>query len=174
VVVLAAAAALFGLAAPTAFAIYNVAHEHSGPGTMSGPSRDSGFGFGGPGGPGGRGPGGDTADNAALAQLLESADSRWAAASIGSMGTSGLELKTGASIMAIGGFTGSDNSPTLAQFQAYVADHQVRYFIGSDRGGPPHGNAGSAQEITAWVKQNFTPIDVGGTTVYDLSQPLNH
>ena len=47
VVVLVAAAALFGLAAPTAFSIYNVAHSHTGPGTMSGPSRDSGF--GGPG-----------------------------------------------------------------------------------------------------------------------------
>jgi 4-amino-4-deoxy-L-arabinose transferase-like glycosyltransferase len=178
VVVLIAAAAIFGLAAPTAFSIYNVAHEHSGPGTMSGPSRDSGF--GGPGGggsgapfggPGGGGPGGAEADNAALAQLVEGADSRWAAASVGSMGVSGLELNTGASIMAIGGFTGSDNSPTLAQFQAYVADHQVRYFIGSDRGGPSHGKSGSGQEITAWVQQNFTPIDVGGTTVYDLSQP---
>jgi 4-amino-4-deoxy-L-arabinose transferase-like glycosyltransferase len=176
-VVLATAAALFGLAAPTAFAIYNVTHEHNGPGTMSGPSRDAGFGQGGPGGSGsqggpfgGHGPGGGEADNAALAQLLEGTDSRWAAASIGSMGVSSLELKTGVSLMAIGGFTGSDNSPTLAQFQSCVDDHEVRYFIGSDRGGPPHGRSGPAQEITAWVQQNFTPIDVGGTTVYDLSQ----
>ena len=71
VVVLVTAAALFGLAAPTAFAIYNVTHEHSGPGTMSGPSRD--YSFGGPGGAGrswrtgGRGPVGE-ADNAALAR----------------------------------------------------------------------------------------------------------
>jgi 4-amino-4-deoxy-L-arabinose transferase-like glycosyltransferase len=167
VAVLATGAAVFGLAAPTAFAIYNVVHEHSGPGTMSGPGRDAAFSFG---GPGGRRPGEFQADNAALAQLLEGADSRWAAASIGSMGASGLELETGASIMSIGGFTGSDNSPTLAQFQADVADHQVRYFIGSDRGGRPHGKSGAAQEITAWVQQNFTPIDVGGATVYDLSQ----
>jgi 4-amino-4-deoxy-L-arabinose transferase-like glycosyltransferase len=178
VVVLVAAVALFGLAGPTAFSIYNVAHSHSGPGTMSGPSRGSGFGGpggGGPGapfgGPGGRGPGRAEADNAALAQLVEGIDSRWAAASVGSFAVSGLELKTGASIMAIGGFAGSDDSPTLSQFQAYVADHQVRYFIGSDRGGPPHRKSGPGQEITAWVQQNFTPIDVGGTTVYDLSQP---
>ena len=176
-VVPVAAAALLGLAAPTAFAIYNVAHTHAGPGTMSGPSRDSAVGGGGPGGPGasfggpgGRGPGGAEADNAALAQLVVGVDGRWAAASVGSFTVSGLELKTGASIMAIGGFTGSDNSPTLAQFQSYVADHQVRYFIGGDRGGPSRGKSGPAQEITAWVKQNFTPTDVGGTTVYDLSQ----
>jgi len=84
---------------------------------------------------------------------------------------SGLELKTGASIMAIGGFSGGDNSPTLEQFQSYVADHEVRYFIASERGGPHHDSSGPAQEITTWVQQHFTPIDVSGTTVYDLSQP---
>lgn len=165
------AAALFGLAAPAAFAIYNVTHTHSGPGTMSGPARDGGFG-GGPGGPGGpgRGFGGNEAENQALVQLIKGADSHWAAASVGSMGVSSLELKTGASLMAIGGFTGSDNSPTLAQFKQYVCDGQVRYFIASDRRGP-HGDAsGSGADITQWVQQNYTPMHVGDTTVYDLSQ----
>ena len=55
--------------------------------------------------------------------LVSNTDNRWAAASVGSFTASSLELKTGASIMAIGGFTGSDNSPTLAQFQSYVADN---------------------------------------------------
>ena len=58
----------------------------------------------------------------------------------------------------------------LEQFQSYVADHEVRYFVVSNRDGPHHGNSGPAQEITTWVQQNFTAIDVGGTTVYDLSQ----
>jgi hypothetical protein len=71
--------------------------------------------------------------------------------------------------MAIGGFSGSDDSPTLAQFQQYVADGDVRYFIGSDRGGPPEfRRAGTAAEITAWVKEHFAPMQVGGATVYDL------
>ena len=91
------------------------------------------------------------------------------------MTASSLELKTGASVMAIGGFTGSDNSPTLAQFQAYVADHEVRYFIaGEPTSGPDHGReSGTAHEIATWVKQNFTPIDVAGTTVYDLDAPIS-
>lgn len=175
------AAALFGLAAPAAFAIYNVTHTHSGPGTMSGPAREGGFG-GGPGGQGGqggpdggfRGGGGGPgaqADNPALEQLVENAGNRWAAASVGSFTVSSLELKTRASLMAIGGFTGSDNSPTLAQFKQYVSDGQVRYFIASDGRGP-HGDAsGSGAEITQWVQQNFTPMHVGDTTVFDLSQP---
>jgi hypothetical protein len=52
---------------------------------------------------------------------VEGLDNRWAAASVGSFTASSLELQTGASIMAIGGFTGGDDYPTLAQFQAYVA-----------------------------------------------------
>jgi hypothetical protein len=170
--IVAAAAVIFGLAGSTAFAVYNTTHSHSGPGTMSGPVKAGGFdGFG---GSGGRGPGGSRGDNAELQALVTGLDNRWAAASIGSMEVSDLELKTGASLMAIGGFTGGDPSPTLAQFQQYVADGQVRYFIGSDRGGPggPGGNrTGAASDITTWVEQNFTKRDVGGTTVYDLSQP---
>jgi 4-amino-4-deoxy-L-arabinose transferase-like glycosyltransferase len=87
------------------------------------------------------------------------------------MTVSSLELQTGASLMAIGGFTGGDPSPTLAQFQQLVADGQVRYFIASDRGGPPGHRGGSAGEISAWVEQNFTKRDVGGTAVYDLESP---
>ena len=161
VVVLVAAAALFGLAAPTAFSIYNVTHSPSGPGTMSGPSRDAGFG-------GDRPPGSGPTDDTALAELVEHVDNRWAAATVGSHLASSLELKTGVSVMAIGGFNGADNSPTLAQFQGYVADGQVRYFIPGDRGVPPGSKSGSAGDITTWVKQNFTPTDVGGTSVYDL------
>ena len=100
-----------------------------------------------PGGHGG--PGGRIAENAALAEMVQGLDNRWAAAAIGSMGASGLELKTGASIMAIGGFTGSDDSPTLEQFQGYVADHEVRYFIAGEPFGPPgRHESGAASEIT--------------------------
>ena len=91
------------------------------------------------------------------------------------MRASGLELKTGASIMAIGGFTGGDDSPTLEQFQALCRRrHEVRYFIAGEPFGPPgRHESGAASEITSWVEQNFTPIDVGGTTVYDLSAPAS-
>jgi 4-amino-4-deoxy-L-arabinose transferase-like glycosyltransferase len=165
--VVAIAAALVGLGGPAAFSIYNAATAHSGPGTMSGPQKAGGFGFGGgPRGPGGPGRGGD---NAQVEALLKGVDNRWAAAGIGSMSVSDLELETGASLMAIGGFTGGDPSPTLTQFQQYVSDGQVRYFLAdSGRGGPPGHRTGTASEITTWVEQNFTKKDVGGTTVYDL------
>jgi 4-amino-4-deoxy-L-arabinose transferase-like glycosyltransferase len=162
----AVAAAIFGLGGSAAFSIYNAASAHSGPGTMSGPQRPGGFGDFGKGGPGGPGRNGD---NAQVEALLRGVDSRWAAAGIGSMQVSGLELKTGTSLMAIGGFTGGDPSPTLAQFQKYVADGQVRYFLAdSGRGGPFGHREGSAADITAWVEKTFAKMDVGGATVYDL------
>jgi 4-amino-4-deoxy-L-arabinose transferase-like glycosyltransferase len=163
------AAAVFGLGGAASYSIYNAASAHNGPGTMSGPQKPGGmFGGGGPGGPGKGGPGGRS-DSPQLEALLKGADNRWAAAGIGSMSVSDLELKTGTSLMAIGGFTGGDPSPTLAQFQQYVADGQVRYFLAdSGHGGPFGHSSGSSADITAWVEKTFTKSDVGGTTVYDL------
>ena len=51
---------------------------------------------------------------------------RWAAATMGSQGAAIMELRTGTAVMAIGGFMGSDPSPTLEQFQAYVANGDIR------------------------------------------------
>ena len=72
--------------------------------------------------------------------------------------------------MAIGGFNGSDPSPTLAQFEKYVADGEIHYFIGggSGRGGMNAGGSTSS-EITTWVSENFTAKTVDGVTIYDLS-----
>jgi 4-amino-4-deoxy-L-arabinose transferase-like glycosyltransferase len=176
-----AAALLFGVGASAAYAIETVAKPHGGPMPSAGPNNSS-FGFS-PGGPGGQGPNpgpgghggpsfGHDANNVALQQLVGGSETRWSAASIGSMTASRLELKTGASIMAIGGFSGGDNSPTLEQFQRYVANHDVRYFIAGDRG-PRSGSRGSADAITTWVKEHFRATDVGGTTVYDLFEPTS-
>ena len=177
--VLAALACLVGLGATVAYSWQTVAGQHNGPVATSGPAKAGGFGFGPPGG--GDKPGdesgdksGDpfgTRDNPQLEGLLKGTDSRWAAAGIGSMQVSTLELKTGESLMAIGGFTGGDPSPTLEQFQKYVSDGQVRYFIASERFGPPGHRDGTATEISSWIEANFAKADVGGTTVYDLESP---
>ncbi|MFI6996558.1 ArnT family glycosyltransferase [Nocardia sp. NPDC050175] len=119
------------------------------------------------------GPGSSVSNNnTALQELLKNTNGRWAAATIGAHTAGSLELATGTSIMAIGGFTGSDNSPTLAQFQQYVANGDIKYFIADDAQGhgPDHESEGSSSEITAWVKANFTATTVGGSTIYNLSQ----
>ena len=75
--------------------------------------------------------------------------------------------------MAIGGFTGSDPAPTLAEFKALVAAHEIHYFVasgGAAGAGGPGGGSGYGSQITAWVKQHFTARTVGGMTVYDLAK----
>jgi hypothetical protein len=72
--------------------------------------------------------------------------------------------------MPIGGFNGSDPSPTLAEFEQDVAAGRIHWFIASGmRGGVSNGGSNASAEIAAWVEENFIPQTVGGTTLYDLS-----
>jgi hypothetical protein len=79
--------------------------------------------------------------------------------------------------MAVGGFNGSDPSPTLAQFQQYVAKRDIHYFAAGGgmggRGGPGGGSSGTGSQISTWVEANFTQVTIGGSTFYDLTQPLS-
>ncbi len=174
-VAVAAAGLLAGLGGTAAYTIDTVASAHGGAMPTSGPHRSHlPLGFG-PGWIGASGPPGPpTSHNAELEALVKQADNRWAAATVGSRAAGSLELSTGASVMAIGGFSGGDNSPTLHQFQQYVADGQIHYFIvgGNGPGGGhrgPGGESGTAPAITEWVKQRFTAQNIGGTDVYDLT-----
>ena len=106
--------------------------------------------------------------------LLEAdADSyTWVAAAIGSNTASGYQLATELPVMAIGGFNGSDPSPTLAQFKQYVADGEIHWFIASGGTGGGMGGSGTSSEISQWVEDNFTATTVDGVTLYDLSGGL--
>lgn len=123
------------------------------------------------GGPGGGLLNGSTASSDMIALLEKNADGyAWVAATVGSNNASGYQLATGEPVMAIGGFNGTDPSPTLAQFQQYVAEGKIHYFIGGGTGGGSRtGGSAAAQEIAGWVEQNFTASTVGGVTVYDLT-----
>jgi 4-amino-4-deoxy-L-arabinose transferase-like glycosyltransferase len=131
---------------------------------------------GAPGGVTGGGAGGLLEGSAASAEMvaLLTADAdayTWVAAAVGSNSASGYQLATGLPVMAIGGFNGSDPSPTLAQFQEYVAQGRIHYFIGGGGfGGMPADSGSSASaDIAAWVAQTFPSTTVDGVTVYDLS-----
>ncbi len=62
--------------------------------------------------------------------------------------------------MAIGGFNGSDPSPTLERFQQYVADGRIHWFIAGGQ---------TSSQISTWVQQNFPSVTVDGVTLYNLS-----
>ena len=169
-----------------------------GPGTGSGPGGAGGPGAGAPaqgttdqgttdGTTRGAGrPGGNTAGSAGglingstssaemTALLLTDADDyTWVLAAVGSQSASGYQLATERSVMPIGGFNGSDPSPTLTEFQQLVADGEIHFFIaGGGQGGGRGGQgdtSGSSAEISTWVAETFASTTVDGVSVYDLS-----
>ncbi|MFE2438934.1 glycosyltransferase family 39 protein [Streptomyces sp. NPDC059409] len=131
------------------------------------------------GGAGGGGMGGllNGAEVGSEAKKLLEADAdsyTWVAAAIGSQNAASYQLGTGEPVMAIGGFNGTDPSPTLAQFKKYVADGRIHYFIaGGGMGGGMGGDSGAASQITSWVEATFKEVTVGSATFYDLTSPTD-
>ena len=109
--------------------------------------------------------------SAEITALLQAdADSyTWVAAAVGSNSASGYQLASEQPVMAIGGFNGSDPSPTLAEFQQYVANGEIHYFIGGSGLGRSMGGSDSSSEIASWVEDSFTATTVDGVTLYDLT-----
>ncbi|WP_254885687.1 glycosyltransferase family 39 protein [Streptomyces sp. NA02950] len=132
---------------------------------------------GGPGGgtKGGMGGllGGREVGSQVKAALTKDADDYiWAAAAIGSQNAASYQLATEKPVMAIGGFNGSDPSPSLAQFKEYVKQGKIHYFVASATGrggGPGGGSSGTSSKITSWVESTFKEVTVGDTTLYDLT-----
>ncbi|MDQ0680763.1 4-amino-4-deoxy-L-arabinose transferase-like glycosyltransferase [Arthrobacter pascens] len=194
--VTAALAVAASLAGPLAYSLSTAATTHSGAIVSAGPSaalvpggtgragfgrlqqnapppnhrqNTQGSGWQGAGGMGGLL--GASTPSAGLVTALKAGAARytWAAAAVGSNSAAGYQLATELPVMAVGGFNGTDPSPTLEQFRQLVAEGKIHYFIA---GQIMSGDSGSeaATEIAAWVKSAFAPSTIGGTTVYDLSQ----
>lgn len=109
----------------------------------------------------------------ALTELLaQDADSyTWVAAAIGSNSAAGYQLATQEPVMPVGGFNGTDPSPTLAEFQQLVADGEIHWFIGGGGGGGMRaGGSGTSEQISTWVEETFEAQTVEGVTLYDLSE----
>ncbi|HEX8092852.1 ArnT family glycosyltransferase [Jatrophihabitans sp.] len=117
--------------------------------------------------------------SAAVVDALQANSSRyaWVAAAVGSNSAAGFQLATEKPVMVIGGFNGSDPSPTLDEFKALVADGKIHYFIGGGLGGgrgpggSQTGGSNASSQISSWVQSTFTATTVGGVTLYDLTQP---
>ena len=132
---------------------------------------------GAPGGAGGLLGGGEASEEV-VNLLTENADSfTWVAATTGSQSAATYQLASGYSVMPIGGFNGSDPSPTLEQFQQWVAEGKIHYYIVSDGpggGGRPGGQNDGSEEnsssaIQTWIEENYTAQTTDGVTMYDLS-----
>jgi 4-amino-4-deoxy-L-arabinose transferase-like glycosyltransferase len=212
-VVAVTAAVVVGSLGPAAYASQTVRTAYTNGIPVAGPASAARSGGGMPGGgmpgggagsPGGRrgsvfgGLGsGDTKVSTKVVTLLKNAGTKWSAATINTSSSAALALASGTDVMGIGGFTGGDPAPTLAQFKKLVAAGKIHYFINSStaagRGGGKQASTnsatsaqsktlqkmgggigmdstGSGGQIRTWVQAKYTASTVGGLTVYDLTK----
>jgi hypothetical protein len=102
--------------------------------------------------------------------LLENHDEfTWVAAATGSQIAAGYQLATEEPVMPIGGFNGTDPSPTLEEFQQYVADGAIHWYVAGGGFGPQNGGSAEATEIADWVAERFTAVTIDEVTMYDLT-----
>jgi 4-amino-4-deoxy-L-arabinose transferase-like glycosyltransferase len=158
------------LAGPAAYAVATAATPHRGAIPAAGPANHGAI----PLGAGGllTAP---VAGPTLSATLAADADHfTWAAAAMGSNNAAGYQLGSGAPVMAIGGFNGTDPAPTLEEFKRYVAERKIHYFV---RGRPMIGQwasqtSGSREgtKIADWVETHYTPVTVDRVVIYDLTQ----
>jgi hypothetical protein len=69
-------------------------------------------------------------------------------------------IASGQPVMALGGFSGSDQILSLSRLQATVRARTIRYFLLDGAGGGfggAGGNGGNAQ-LVQWVESNCTPV----------------
>jgi 4-amino-4-deoxy-L-arabinose transferase-like glycosyltransferase len=176
------------LAGPAAYAVDTMATAYGGGDPAAGPQVAS---TGGPGGggfagapnrgiiagvlpdgfaDGGGGVGGDAVSSALTEYLVANrGNATWIVAVPSANQAGSIELATGLPVMAMGGFTGSDPAPTLAQLQSMVASGQLRYVMVGGRGGGPGGGGSTISEIDAWVQANGMVVSSVSSNLYDLS-----
>ncbi|WP_374159815.1 glycosyltransferase family 39 protein [Mycobacterium sp. G7A2] len=152
------------VAAPAAFSVATALTPHSGAIPSAGPAGGGGFGGGLLDAP---------TPSAEVTRMLTDDEGRftWTAAVVGSNNAAGYQLAAGAPVLAVGGFNGTDPSPTTAQFVRDVEDGRIHYFI---EGRPLMGRADPSSvsaDITEWVAERFPAIAVDGTVLYDLTMP---
>jgi len=105
-----------------------------------------------------------------VALLKDSGSYDWAAATVGSNNAAGYQLGSGQPVLALGGFNGTDPAPTLEQFQTYVHNGRIRYFLGdAGMSNTSTGGSDEARQIAEWVASHYDATTVDGVTVYDLS-----
>jgi 4-amino-4-deoxy-L-arabinose transferase-like glycosyltransferase len=84
-------------------------------------------------------------------------------AASGSQTTASVIISTGRPVITIGGFSGSDPAPTVAQLAKIVAAGEVRFvLVGASGGGP--GGGGSSSAIASWVKAHGKAVTSAGVS----------
>lgn len=93
----------------------------------------------------------------------------WAAATLPSQSAAKLQLDSGRPVMALGGFSAVDPWPTLGQFQKWVSEGRVCYFVYDPAMDSVLQSPSQASRISEWVRNNYVSQAIDGTYVYRIS-----
>jgi hypothetical protein len=109
------------------------------------------------------GPGGGAVSAKLIAYLEAHRDgATWLVAVRGSDAAAAIILATGGiPVMGMGGFSGTDPAPTVAQLQQYVKQGKLHYVLTGGAGGFGGfggGGAGNTSSVNSWVEQNCTMV----------------
>ena len=99
-------------------------------------------------------------------------DATWLVAVRSANEAAEVQLATGQPVMAMGGFSGTDQALSLAELESDVASARLRYIL-IEHAAPPLGPSddGLARSaVVNWVTEHGKVVDeVGGGALYDLS-----
>ncbi|WP_405631853.1 glycosyltransferase family 39 protein [Streptomyces sp. NBC_00016] len=131
-----------------------------GPNGMPGTSQGSGSA---PGGRGGFGDGELTADQRKILQYAveHAPDARIKlAVEGGALSAGAFILGTDETVIGMGGFTNSDNAPSVAQLKEWTRNGELRYILGSDTngGGVPGLSGGYTEQRSDWIAGHCTEV----------------
>ncbi|WP_433515264.1 ArnT family glycosyltransferase [Nonomuraea sp. CA-143628] len=105
----------------------------------------------------------------------------------GAMFASTFILNSDATVIGMGGFIGIDDAPTVQQLKDWTSSGQLRFVLGSGRGGFGAMMGGASTHRSQWLKENCgevpaaaygenptastpsSPMTGGGTTLYDCA-----
>lgn len=96
----------------------------------------------------------DNVDNSKLIDFLKSnkTNEKYLLVVSSSQSADSIIMQTGEPVMALGGFSGSDDILTLDEFKEMVKNGEVRYVLSGGRG------PGGSNEIMNWVTENGTAV----------------
>ncbi|WP_426939822.1 ArnT family glycosyltransferase [Pseudarthrobacter sp. S6] len=113
-------------------------------------------------------------DSEVVDVLAASKGCTWAAASYASQTAARLQLESGRPVMPLGGFAGTDPSPTLDEFKDRVAAGEICYLVQQEAFVEVQEPNSSSMAISTWVQNNFQSEKLRNTTVYRLTKSNQH
>ena len=181
------------LAGPIAYSVETVNAAHAGgdpqagpflvndPTGPVGPARGFGGPDGGAGAPGSTGGrpsigGGFGQSRLLTPQLIDylvanKGDATWLVAVRSANEAAEIQLATGRPVMAMGGFSGTDQALSLTELESDVAGGKLRYILIENASGPfgPSDDGLARSDIVNWATEHGKVVsEVGGGALYDL------